>query len=1089
MIASSHTLRKSALVALAIASAGSLFGFTLPDLPPMPAIPARQPQNSVSMGRADTFSEVKMDFPMETGSFAPTWSSIIQNYPTHDSAWLRKAKFGIWVHFGPQAAGNSGDWYARLMYISGQNAYNYNVNHYGYPPILTGTTGYKDFLLRWNPSAFSPADLTNTYFNAGARYLLIQGVHHDQYDNWNSKYQDWNCMNFGTKRDLLKEWRDAIRAKPDMHFGVTFHHEYTWWWWQSCYRADTSGTLYDGNLTNDPSTSTWTYPYIDPLTSGTTLKQMDLRKLYTINLSEYKEIYGSMNTGNWYNLSSGIFSNHLDFAHWYATWWALRIQDVIENYDPDFIYTDGNSTQPFSGDMSGSGYKCDAMQRVLAHYFNRTMERRGSLDTFGIVKFNPNNRGIVNTFENNWPSRIKTDQPWIGEVPVGDWFYASGFNYNPSIIIRYLLECVSRDGAVAICIALKSDGSLDPGSVSQLQGVGAWMKTNGAGIYGSHAWVVFGEGTNNLPMGKLHNGQANATFTTSDFRYTVGEDGYLYAYCMADPSGKQLSLKSLGTNSSNPMTGRNLAGPVGSVELLGGTSALTFTQSGSDLSFTCPTISSFQTAACFKIGPPSIVPVQTPTAVAANYGANAVSLTWNTAEPTATFTIKRATNCNGPYSIIASGVTDNRYTDLTPLSGTSNYYTVTAVSGSGTLSSSDSPSYSKSWISKDIGAVGATGSLLETGSLMIVKGSGADIWYSADEFRYVSKALAGDGTITAKVESMDNTAPWAKAGVMIRESLNADSKYAITFMSPTNGIALQQRTSTGVGATGVSGIAGFTAPYWVRLVRSGNTFTSYRSPDGSTSTWTATGTTTIAMNTNVYAGLAVCSVADGTLCSAVFSNVSISGSTGPDAAASLAAVVGDGTATLNWTPSAGASSYTLKQATDPSGPFSTVSTGLTGTSCVTSGLTSGSTYYYTVTAVNAAGSSADSAPISVTPVTPAMAWRQAHFGTILSTGSAADDADPDGDGLTNAQEFIAGTDPNDATSCLKVSQLQPSAGDMVVQFSTVSGKKYRVETSDTLQSGSWTPVQDNIDGTGGVVQVTDPAGAGHAKRFYRIVVK
>ncbi len=98
---------------------------------------------------------------------------------------------------------------------------------------------------------------------------------------------------------------------------------------------------------------------------------MDLRKLYTINMREYIGIANAMDKSG-YNLTKGIFVNHLEFAHWYATWWALRILDVIENYDPDFIYTDGNSTQPFSGDMSGSGYKCDAMQRVLAHYYNRT---------------------------------------------------------------------------------------------------------------------------------------------------------------------------------------------------------------------------------------------------------------------------------------------------------------------------------------------------------------------------------------------------------------------------------------------------------------------------------------------------------------------------------------------------------------------------------------------------------------------------------------------------------------------------------------------------------------------------------------------
>ena len=72
------------------------------------------------MGDPANFPEVKMDFPIEGGTFSPTWASIIANYPTKDSAWLRQAKFGIWVHFGPQAAGQSGDWYARRLYIEGQ---------------------------------------------------------------------------------------------------------------------------------------------------------------------------------------------------------------------------------------------------------------------------------------------------------------------------------------------------------------------------------------------------------------------------------------------------------------------------------------------------------------------------------------------------------------------------------------------------------------------------------------------------------------------------------------------------------------------------------------------------------------------------------------------------------------------------------------------------------------------------------------------------------------------------------------------------------------------------------------------------------
>jgi alpha-L-fucosidase len=564
-------------------------GFQLPDLPPIPAVPAPKALGSVTMGDPAKFDEVKMDFPIASGPFQPTWDSIKANYPTTDSAWLRKAKFGIWVHFGPQAAGQSGDWYARKMYIEGDPAYNNHIRDFGHPSAV----GYKELLHTWNPTALDPAALAKTYYDAGARFLIVQGVHHDQFDNWNSRYQPWNAMKLGPKRDILGEWKTAAHAQG-MRFGVTFHHEYTWWWWQSAYRSDTTnaqgklGVPYDAvGLTLANGVGKW-------------WEGMDPRMLYTLNMREYAGIYDAMDKQG-YNLNSGIFVNHLEFAHWYVTWWALRIMDVIENYDPDFIYTDGNSTQPFSGNMSGTGYKADAMQRVLAHYFNRTLQRRGSLDTFGIVKFNPNNRGIVNTFEGNYPGGVKNDQAWIGETPIGDWFYNTGFNYDPGMVIVRLLECVSRDGTFGVAVALKPDGSLDPGSVTQLAAVGDWMKINSAGIYGSHAWIKYGEGSNSQPAGSLGSAQANATFTTADWRFTVGEDGYLYAYCLKVPqAGDKLTITSLGTNQSA------LGAPIGSVALLGG-STVTWSQTSTGLQITYPSGVSLKTAAGFKIGPTSII--------------------------------------------------------------------------------------------------------------------------------------------------------------------------------------------------------------------------------------------------------------------------------------------------------------------------------------------------------------------------------------------------------------------------------------------------------------------------------------------------
>jgi len=1073
-----------AFLSALVFSSARLLAYDLPALEPMPTPPTPQAPGTVTLGNPANFAEVKMDFPIEGGPFSPTWSSILANYPTKDSAWLRQAKFGIWVHFGPQSAGQSGDWYARRMYIEGKTAYTNHIRDFGHP----STVGYKDLLRTWNPTALDPVALTNSYYNAGARFVLVQGVHHDQFDNWNSKYQPWNSMNLAPKRDILGEWKAAIRAKG-MRFGVAFHHEYTWWWWQSAYLADTAttygkqGVPYDGNLTSDPTTA---------LGTGQWWEGMDLRKLYTVNMREYIGIGNGLDKTDYYNISQGgIFVNHLEYAHWYATWWALRILDVIENYDPDFIYTDGNSTQPFTGYKSGLGYKCDAMQRVLAHYYNRTIERRGSVDTFGIVKFNPSPRGIVNTFEATYPSAIKTDQPWIGEVAVGDWFYNTGFNYDPGMVIRYLLECVSRDGAAAICIAQKPDGSLDPGSVTQLQAIGNWMTINGAGIYGSRAWVVYGEGTNKLPTGSLGNSQANATFTTADFRYTVGADGYLYAYCMKVPAaGTQLTLTALGTGDNN------LAGPITSVQLLGSNSTLTWSQTATDLNITCPASMPFQTAVCFKIGPTSIVRPPTPTDVYAHSATNGVMLRWSSPLVSGPFTVKRATDPAGPFTSIASGLTTQTYTDTTAQAGSIYYYVVDAVQGSTT--SPDSVvvpgilAGSSSWLGQDIGAVGVNGEFAKSGNRIVISGSGADIWGTADEFYYACRKLNGNGSITARITSQQNTAAWAKAGLMIRESLNANSTYVINYMSPSNGVALQRRASTGGSASGVANPTGITPPCWLRLTRSGNTFTADRSTDGTT--WTTIGTTSVTMASSVYVGLAASSVNDGILMQAAFDQVSVTGQTNPDAPDSLTATASDGKVDLSWPASSGATSYTVQRATTGGGPYTDVVTGLTGMTYTDSSVTNGTTYYYVVTATNSVGTSGTSIEANALPVDARQAWRLAHFGQVANTGNAANTADPDNDGRSNLLEYAVGSDPKQPDG--------PSPGALgktgdglrlTLTFPRIADPAltYTVEAADSPDQASWTAIwtSTGASNTAGSVTVPDTELIGdHPKRFLRLKV-
>ncbi len=159
-------------------------------------------------------------------------------------------------------------------------------------------------------------------------------------------------------------------------------------------------------------------------------------------------------------------------------------------------------------------------------------------------------------------------------------------------------------------------------------------------------------------------------------------------------------------------------------------------------------------------------------------------------------------------------------------------------------------------------------------------GSGKDIWGISDEFHFAFKTLSGAGSIVAKVQSIENTWSWAKAGVMIRETLDADSVHAMMVVTPTEGVSFQRRNVTGdTSADDTTG--GISAPYWVKIERDvvGN-FAAYSSTNGST--WQMQGTPdNISMGSNVYIGLIVVSTNAALTCQAVLSNVTITGTVGP----------------------------------------------------------------------------------------------------------------------------------------------------------------------------------------------------------------
>jgi len=229
------------------------------------------------------------------------------------------------------------------------------------------------------------------------------------------------------------------------------------------------------------------------------------------------------------------------------------------------------------------------------------------------------------------------------------------------------------------------------------------------------------------------------------------------------------------------------------------------------------------------------------------------------------------TSTAAPYGITWSGVAAGTYT-LTAVA--------TDNSGASTTSSpvtiivNSAPGLPTGWTNVDVGTTGATGSSTFANGTFTVTGAGADVWGTADAFQYAYTTLSGDGTIVARVNSIEFVNNWTKAGVMIRNSLSPSAAQAFMLVaaSSVKGTPFQRRLSDGNTSVSTSG-AFVTAPYWVKLVRSGSTITASESSDGTT--WSVVASDTFTMGPSVLIGLAVSSHVTGTTATCTFDHVSI----------------------------------------------------------------------------------------------------------------------------------------------------------------------------------------------------------------------
>jgi len=423
-----------------------------------------------------------LKLPIAPGPFEPTFDSFKQyKYPD----WFRDAKLGMWAHWGPQAVPMDGDWYARGMYEEGNGHYKHHIANYGHP----SEHGYKDIIPLWKAEKWDPERLMALYKKAGAKYFVSMASHHDNFFLWNSKLHRWNAVAMGPKRDVVGDWQKAA-TKEGLRFGVSEHLGASFTWFQSSHRADKAGPKagvpYDG---------------ADP---------------------KYQDLYHFPADPN----DKGWYSNN---PKWQQQWYE-EIKELVDNYHPDLLYTDGGV--PFGNEVGRS---------LIAHLYNADAARNARMEVVYTCKQQSNGMWVEDLERGVMPG-IRP-YPWQTDTSIGDWYYNKNWKYRGADwVIHMLVDIVSKNGNLLMNVVQRPDGSLDPQPEQILAEMAKWIAINGEAIYETRPWLIHGEGPVRAKGG--HFGEDFA-YSAKDVRFTMKGDKTLYAFAMGWPADGKLVIRSL----------------------------------------------------------------------------------------------------------------------------------------------------------------------------------------------------------------------------------------------------------------------------------------------------------------------------------------------------------------------------------------------------------------------------------------------------------------------------------------------------------------------------------------------------------------
>jgi alpha-L-fucosidase len=430
--------------------------------------------------------------------------------------WFKDAKFGLWLHWGPQSIpAKGGGWYARHMYMQkcdrswGAPAWPYHRLTFGHQSEF----GYKDICNLWKAEKFDAEATVQLFKKWGAHYAATMANHHDNYDLFNSSVHQWNAVHVGPKRDILGEFAGAAR-RNGLQWVATVHTARAKEFFEPAFGADLDGPRkgvpYDGNLTLADGKGKW-WEGLDP------------QQLY---------------------------------AHKYPAFEAELVQrhlDLVNRYQPDMLYFDDGEIIPA------------AMKDACVQLYENSLKKHGSIQA--IIAIKGDKQGTIHDYEMGIAAGMAKEY-WQTDTSLNkDWFLRTEdheLNHNARSLKELLADIVSKRGCLLLNIAVNPDGSIPADQFAIMEEFGQWLNPNGEAVYATEPWKIFGEG------GESGGGHFSERRVTSEpwnhniIRFTCHKDKKtLYAFVFGNPAGREITVGSLANK-------QLFRGKVKNVSLVGG---------------------------------------------------------------------------------------------------------------------------------------------------------------------------------------------------------------------------------------------------------------------------------------------------------------------------------------------------------------------------------------------------------------------------------------------------------------------------------------------------------------------------------------